>query len=158
MHACARTEVLRLTHGPRPALFSQHRRCRQTCFLYALELPRCLRVALQCPNTCPRYCTHTQADVVNRGLSGYNTRWAVHTLPHVFGPAAAPQPAAIATEPAVDGTAVPNGTGKGKGGGGGGADDDGSAPPAGAATGLGHVLFATLFFGANDAARLEGPT
>lgn len=98
---------------------------------------------------------HTQADVVNRGLSGYNTRWAVHTLPHVFGPAAAPQPAAIATEPAADGTAVANGTGEGKGGG---SDEDGSAPPAGAATGPGHVLFATLFFGANDAARLEGPT
>ncbi|PNW78398.1 hypothetical protein CHLRE_09g399073v5 [Chlamydomonas reinhardtii] len=66
-----------------------------------------------------------RADVVNRGMSGYNTRWAVQVLPYVFG-----QPTASA----------------GSGGSGGGA---------GALAG--QVLFATLFFGANDAARKEGP-
>ncbi|KAG2483419.1 hypothetical protein HYH03_017726 [Edaphochlamys debaryana] len=54
-----------------------------------------------------------RADIVNRGLSGYNTRWAVKAMPYVYGTK--------------------------------------SAPPGS------EVLFTTLFFGANDAARLEGP-
>ncbi|KXZ45651.1 hypothetical protein GPECTOR_52g50 [Gonium pectorale] len=67
------------------------------------------------------------ADIVNRGLSGYNTRWALQALPHVFGPpgaAAAPPPPAAASV--------------------------GPAPQ--------HVLFATVWFGANDAALLSGPS
>ncbi|GLC36212.1 hypothetical protein PLESTB_001368000 [Pleodorina starrii] len=63
-------------------------------------------------------CYKRRADVINRGLSGYNTRWALQTLPYVFGPTLTP--------------GVP-------------------AAPAAA----GKVLFATVFFGANDAARLE---
>ncbi|GFR50784.1 hypothetical protein Agub_g13049 [Astrephomene gubernaculifera] len=66
-----------------------------------------------------------RADVVNRGLSGYNTRLALKTMPYIFGPASAS------------------------------ASGSGGAVAAAAAS---QVLFATLFFGANDAARLEGPS
>ncbi|EFJ51849.1 hypothetical protein VOLCADRAFT_79531 [Volvox carteri f. nagariensis] len=62
-----------------------------------------------------------RADVVNRGMSGYNTRWAMETLPYVFGPTLTP--------------GVPSPTAASE-----------------------RVMFATVFFGANDAARLEGPS
>ncbi|KAG2428152.1 hypothetical protein HXX76_011832 [Chlamydomonas incerta] len=66
-----------------------------------------------------------RADVVNRGMSGYNTRWALQVLPYVFGPPAAT-----------------------------GGSSSGSSSGGALA---GQVLFATLFFGANDAAKTDGP-
>ncbi|KAG2451099.1 hypothetical protein HYH02_004367 [Chlamydomonas schloesseri] len=73
-----------------------------------------------------------RADVVNRGMSGYNTRWAIQVLPYVFGP---PAPSGGSSSSSSSITA-------------------GSSSSAALA---GQVLFATLFFGANDAARKEGP-
>ncbi|GLI65253.1 hypothetical protein VaNZ11_008740 [Volvox africanus] len=60
-----------------------------------------------------------RADITNRGMSGYNTRWALQTLPYVFGRERTPG------VPLVQATAE-------------------------------RVLFATVFFGANDAARIDG--
>ena len=46
-----------------------------------------------------------RADIINRGYSGYNTRWALHLLPHIFplpptnaaAAAAAPPPPRLVT-------------------------------------------------------------
>lgn len=60
--------------------------------------------------------TYTRrVDIVNRGYSGYNSRWALTLLDHVFPPTAAGAAAA-------------------------------------------DVRLATVFFGANDAALLDGPS
>ncbi|KAG2428151.1 hypothetical protein HXX76_011831 [Chlamydomonas incerta] len=114
-----------------------------------------------------------RADVVNRGLSAYNTRWAMHTLPYIFG----------------GGPLTPGAAGGGSAGAGGGAGagagvarkgKEGLGPAEEEAeqevatrqeqqqhhhqqqqqqqpsAAEGRVLFATVLFGANDAVLPDG--
>lgn len=101
---------------------------------------------------------------MNRGLSAYNTRWALQTLPYVFdGPSAGPTArsgsasagAAASTAHAGEKEAVPEEGEAGTRGRQAQHQQHQSHPhPEPAAS---RVLFATILFGANDAVLPDAP-